>query len=71
MRDCEHVVIETKTGRVVCKHCGSSYNHNGMLPAPVAFVNKVMELFLEMHEGCPPRVRVRREENTDGVDFAD
>lgn len=60
----EHVVIETKTGLVVCKHCGASYNHNGMLPAPLAFALKVMKLFGEMHKDCPPPVRVLNGEST-------
>ena len=53
-----HVIYDTRTGVAKCKHCGASYNHNGMLPAPVVFTNQVMELFLEMHKDCPPPVNV-------------
>jgi len=51
MGRCEHIVMHDY-GVAECKHCGATYNHNGMLPAPLDFALKVMELFMEMHQDC-------------------
>ena len=55
LKDLDHVVINSKTGHIECKHCGDSWHFNGMLPAPINVATAAMRAYALNHKNCKPK----------------
>ena len=58
MKNTDHIIMDFKTGKLECEHCGA-LEEPPFMPAPMNVVLGAMEHFIEQHKDCKPDSKPR------------